>query len=233
MDLRIRMDIFKGFDQWEKKLPRKPLVDRDRYIIDRCRGKDVVHLGACDSPMTLDKGAKGELLHQKLQGECHSLLGFDNDQEATDILKTKYGISDIVSGDLSLIDNKLTSIADVVICADLIEHVSNVGNLMANCNRLCREGGIILLSTVHALSLKQVMRAVFGREPVHPGHVAYYSFATFGVILERFGYSMTDCRFFKYPTISGFSGVIFDGIYSFFPQIADGIIVEAIKTCNG
>jgi SAM-dependent methyltransferase len=223
------MDIFKGFHQWEKKLPKKPLVDRDRYIIERCRGKDVVHLGACDSPLTLDKGAKGELLHQKLQGECHSLLGFDNDQEATDILKTKYDILDIVPGDLSQIGNRLTPIADVVICADLIEHVANVGNLMTNCNRLLRDGGIMLLSTVHALSLKQVMRAVFGREPVHPDHVAYYSFATLGVLLERFCFSMTDCRFFKYPTVLGFSGVIFDCLYFLFPQTADGIVVEATK----
>ena len=180
--------------------------------------------------MTLDKGEKGELLHQKLQGECHSLLGFDNDLEATGILKTKYHTSDIVLGDLSQIDSTLTSIADVVLCADLIEHVANVGNLLTNCNRLCREGGIILLSTIHALSLKQVMRAMLGREPVHPDHVAYYSFATLGVILERFGFSMTDCRFFKYPTVTRFSGWIFDGLYSIFPQTADGIVVKAIKT---
>jgi SAM-dependent methyltransferase len=235
LDLQIRMDIIQSFHQWEKRLPRKPLVDRDQYIIERCRGKDVVHLGACDSPMTLDKGGKEELLHQKLQGVCHSLLGIDNDREAANILKTKYDISDIVSADLSRIDNKLTPIADVVICADIIEHVANVGNLLTNCHRLCREGGIILLSTVHALSLKQVARALFGREPVHPDHVAYYSFATLGVVLERFGFSMTDCRFFKYPTVTRISEWIFAGLYSIFPQTADGIIVEALKikkTCN-
>jgi hypothetical protein len=233
LGLRIRMGIFNVFHHWEKKLPRKPLVDRDRYIIERCRGRDVVHLGACDSPMTTDKGEKGELLHQRLQGECHSLLGFDSDWEATEILKARYNFSDIVLCDLSRIENELTPIADVVICADLIEHVDNVGNLMTNCHRLCRERGILLLSTVHALSLKQVMRALMGREPVHPDHVAYYSFATLGVILERSGFSMTDCRFFKYPTVTGFSGWIFGGIYSIFPQTADGIIVEAIKkTCN-
>ncbi|OGP75342.1 MAG: hypothetical protein A2W09_07225 [Deltaproteobacteria bacterium RBG_16_50_11] len=223
------MDIFKGFHQWEKKLPRKPLANRDQYIIERCRGRDVVHLGACDSPMTIDKGAKGELLHQRLQGECRSLLGFDEDWNATNILKTKFNISDIEFGDLSRIDKKLTPIADVVICADIIEHVDNVGNLLTNCNRLCREGGILLLSTVHALSVKQVLRAMIGREPVHPDHVAYFSFATLGVILKRFGFSMTDCRFFKYPTVSKLSRLIFDGLYSIFPQIADGIVVEAIK----
>jgi 2-polyprenyl-3-methyl-5-hydroxy-6-metoxy-1,4-benzoquinol methylase len=149
------MDIFNGFHQWEKKLPRKPLVDRDRYIIERCRGRDVVHLGACDSPMTMDKGKKAKLLHQRLQGECHSLLGIDYDLDAIDILKTKYGISDIVLEDLSQIDNMLTSIADVVICADLIEHVANVGNLMINCNRLCREGGSFFSARyMHCLSSK-------------------------------------------------------------------------------
>jgi SAM-dependent methyltransferase len=235
LDPRTRMDIFNGFHQWEKKLPRKPLVDRDRYIIERCRGRDVVHLGACDSPMTIDKGEKGELLHQRLLGESHSLLGFDSNREATEILKAKFDISDIVLCDLSQIDNKLTPIADVVVCADLIEHVANVGNLMTNCNQLCREGGTILLSTIHALSLKQLMRALIGREPVHPDHVAYYSFATLGVILERSGFLMTDCRFFKYPSVTRFSEWIFDGFYSIFPQTADGIIVEALKikkTCN-
>jgi len=223
------MAISNNFHLWEKKLPRKPLVDRDRYIIERCRGRDVVHLGACDAPMTMEKASKGELLHQRLQRESLSLLGFDKDSEATDVLKTKFNISDIVKKDLSQIDNNLNPIADVIVCADIIEHVDNVGNLMTNSNRLCREGGILLLSTVHALSVKQVIRAMIGREPVHPDHVAYYSFATLGVILKRFDFLMINCRFFKYSTVTGFSGYIFDRIYSIFPQTADGILVEAIK----
>lgn len=217
------------FEVWEKKLPKNKLVDRDLYIMDQCRGRTVAHLGACDAPMSKAKAEQGKLLHQKLAPVCKTLKGFDMDQTAISILAEEFGITDITFNDLSKPDTTLEANADVVVCGDIIEHVNDVGVLLANCRRNCRTGGTLLLSTINATSIKQALRGLLGREPVHPDHVAYYSYATLGVILNRFGFSIEECRYFSYRTVSKTADTLFNALYRVAPQSADGIVVRAIK----
>lgn len=217
------------FTQWEKKIPRRPLVDRDGYILAACAGRDVVHLGACDYPMTRGKAEKGELLHQKMQGKCRTLVGYDNDSASIALLRDEFGLDDIVDRDLSKPFDDSVARGDLVVCADIIEHVNNVGNLLEACNRLLRPGGTLLISTINAASFKQALRALLGREPVHPDHVAYFSYATLGVLLARFGFALDDCRYFAYPTVGAAAGALFSGLYAMAPASADGIVAAAKK----
>lgn len=215
------------FENWEKKIPRHPLVDRDAYLLELCRGRMVAHLGACDAPMSREKAQVGELLHQKMQGLCAVLTGYDNDQGAIKLLASEFGLKDIVYRDLSEPFVADEASANLVICADIIEHVNNVGNLLESCRRLLVPGGELVLTTINALSVKQAVRSLMGREPVHPDHVAYYSYATLGRLIGRFGFEMTHCRFFPYVTVSRLAGIAFGALYSMAPQSADGIIVVA------
>jgi SAM-dependent methyltransferase len=217
------------FDSWEKRLPKSPLIDRDDFILNVCRGRRVVHLGACDTPMAREKAQAGALLHQKLRGVCAELTGYDNDAESIFLLATKFGITDIRLRDLDNPIREPTDTADIVVCADVIEHVNNPGILLDSCNQLLSVNGILLLSTINALSLKQSIRAVMGREPVHPDHVAYHSYATLGRLLLRFGFDMLECRYFAYPATSRLAGLLFAALYRTAPQSADGIIVIARK----
>jgi SAM-dependent methyltransferase len=223
------MTIASDFTLWEKKIPRQPLIDRDAYILEACAGRDVIHLGACDYPMTHDKALKGELLHQKMQGRCRSLVGYDNDAASIRLLRDQFGIRDIVRQDLSQPFDESVAAVDLVVCADIIEHVNNIGHLMSACNRLLRPRGSLLISTINATSLKQAIRALLGREPVHPDHVAYFSYATLGVLVGRFGLEIVDCRYFVYPTLSKLASLAFGGIHRLAPGTADGIVMVARK----
>jgi hypothetical protein len=220
------------FSSWEKKLPRLPLVQRDDFIIQTCNGRKVFHLGATDSPMTLDKAQRGELLHQKLAPHCASLVGFDVDLAAIQLLSRDFGIDNIVACDLDKEIPTERGKAEVLINGDIVEHVNSPGSLLQACNQLLELGGVMVLSTINALSVKQSVRALMGREPVHPDHVAYYSFANLGVLGSRFGFQMVDCRFFAYPCVSGISKTVFNSIYRFAPAAADGICVTYRKTSN-
>lgn len=226
---RDRMSRPSLFRDWEKKLPREPLVSRDDYILARCAGRHVIHLGACDYPMTESKAARGQLLHQKMAGRCASLVGFDNDRESIALLRSQFGLTDILFRDLSRPGVGDAFKGDLVVCADVIEHVNNVGSLLTECNRLLANSGVLLVSTINAQSLKQSLRNLLGREAVHPDHVAYYSYATLGVLLERFGCELVECRYFSYAAASRLASAIFSAIYCFAPQCADGLIVAARK----
>jgi hypothetical protein len=213
------------FAGWEKRLPRLPVVERDDYIIQACKARKVFHLGAADSPMTRDKAKRGELLHQKLAPHCGSLIGFDLDGAAIKCLRDDYDIQSIFWCDL---ENRIPEDhgkAEVLISGDLIEHVNSAGSLMQACNRLLKPDGLMVLTTINALSIKQAFRAFLGREPVHPDHVAYYSFATLGVLGQRYGFELVDCRFFAYPCVSSLTGRLFRALYRIAPGAADGICV--------
>jgi len=224
------MTVSSDFTQWEKRIPRTPIVDRDDFIVELCRGKRIVHLGACDAPMSLEKAERGELLHQKLGRSAASLHGLDNDRSAIELLRTKFGIVDIELRDLSIPPTELSGDADVVVCADVIEHVTNTGALLDASRALLGPKGILVVSTINALSIKQALRTLLGREPVHPDHVAYFSYGTLGQLLLRFGFALETCHFFAYPAVHPLSAAVFSAVYSAWPRSADGLVVVARRS---
>lgn len=217
------------FDQWAKVLPTNPIVKRDEFIVGRCAGKSVSHLGACDSPMTRSKAKEGVLLHQGLRRVARSLVGYDHDGPAIQLLADDFGICDIVEIDLAAGDPRSLTRSEVVVCADIIEHVNNAGSLLGACSDLLDSNGELIVSTINALSIKQAIRALLRREPVHPDHVSYFSYGTLGKLLSRYDLEIVDFRTFEYPTVSRGIGSLFTLIYRFFPQSADGIILIARK----
>jgi len=223
----IPPEVFKA---WPKALPRVPLVDRDSYLIARAAGHRVIHLGACDAPLTAEFAAAGTLLHQKLRaGRCANLTGVDIDAASVELLRTRFGIDDIVVRDLSDDAASADITGDLVVCADIIEHVNSVGALIVSCNRMLPIGGELVITTVNALSLKHALRSFFTKtEIVHPDHVAYYSYATLGVLLDRFGFEATAYRFYNYAPGKWLGGLL-SNIFKLFPHAANGILVEARK----
>ncbi|MGO9203695.1 MAG: class I SAM-dependent methyltransferase [Limisphaerales bacterium] len=220
------------FSVWEKKVPRLPVVDRDAYILGACRGRKVFHLGAADSPMTAGKARRGELLHQRLMGHCKTLVGFDIDVSAIEMLRREYNIQNIYPCDLDRQVPTGHGRAELLVNGDIVEHVNSPGCLLRACNELLEMNGLMVLTTINALSAKQCLRALIGREPVHPDHVAYYSFATLGTLGARFGFQVVECRFFAYPCVSRITATAFRWFYRIAPQAADGICVTYRKVAD-
>jgi SAM-dependent methyltransferase len=206
------------------------LASRDDFLLQVCKGKKVMHLGATDSPFTEEAALRGELLHQKLATVARELRGMDVDPSAIALLRERFGIHNIECVDLASCPVALASEAEVVMCCDIVEHVNNPGILFENCSRLCRPGGELVVSTINALSIKVSLRALLGREAVHPDHVAYYSFATLKVLLGRYGFEAQACRYFAYGTVRPITGRLLGYLYRRAPQVADGIVIVARKT---
>jgi hypothetical protein len=64
------------------KIHAKFTPNRDTYFLSCCFGKNVLHVGACDAPYTMDKFYAGLLFHCKLEKVCKNLVGIDIDDEA-------------------------------------------------------------------------------------------------------------------------------------------------------
>ena len=213
---------------WTKFLPKSCLIERDETIVNECRNKNVLHVGAADSPFEVEKGLAGVLLHQKIQKVTGRLVGVDVDEAAVSALRS-VGIDDVIVADICK-DTVLSGEKfDVILCCDVIEHVTSPGALLDACKRFMRSDSKLVVSTINATALKPVIRALAGRESVHHDHVAYYSFATLGKLLTIHGLKPTEFGVFAYPTLKPWTGWLSRQIMSVAPGCADGILFNAYK----
>jgi hypothetical protein len=177
--------------------------------------------------MHIEKAKNNRLLHQKLQPVASHLIGLDTNESAVHSLR-EFGITDLVCGDVNDSFETLTDMAfEVILCCDVIEHVTNLDSLLLGCRRLMSQNTILLITTINATALKPVLRAFFSREAVHPDHVAYFSLATLGALLNRYHFQPVAVGTFLYPAVTMFSTVISRLLAQLAPFVADGILVTA------
>jgi len=178
------------------------IPDRDAWIIDHCAGKKVLHLGCTDWPLTKDRLEKGELLHQKLAGVCSLLVGVDPDEEGIVALRKLMPERVFqVSKAEDMKDNAGLSGTswDVILAADVVEHVSNLGTALDSIASLMRPCTKLLITTPSAFSRKRFVAWSLGnKEHVHPDHCYYFSPSTLTQLLNRSGLGLESYSFFMW-----------------------------------
>ena len=107
-----------------KKL--KSTKDRDSIIIEKCKDKAVLHLGATDAPYTKQKLEKDLLLHTHIQNVAKNVIGFDIDQDSIEFLSNK-GIRNIKYFDMNNLGD-LNIDVDVIIFGEILEHLEQENN---------------------------------------------------------------------------------------------------------
>ncbi|HMS19007.1 MAG TPA: hypothetical protein PKC46_00470, partial [Sphingorhabdus sp.] len=103
------------------------IVQRTDLILNRCRGRSVLHLGCTNHPYTQDSIDQGMLLHFDIAKVAGELYGFDYDQEGIDTLAVA-GVDHLYRADLEKLDEvELDRKFDIIIAGEMIEHLSNPG----------------------------------------------------------------------------------------------------------
>lgn len=157
-------------------IPDAPVVDREAFILDHCTGKRVLEVGA--------------------SGPMHAAI--------VQVAATVFGV-DRVAGDgvtgFDLDDVSCQTLPgdgwapDVIVCGELLEHLSNPGWFLT---RLRRQFGDTrtIITVPNAYSTNGRASIATGVENVNVDHVAWYSFRTLKTLLGRAGY--TDFSFAWY-----------------------------------
>jgi SAM-dependent methyltransferase len=210
------------------------LVDRVGFIKDACRDRKVLHLGCTNYPYTREAIDEGMLLHFDLEKISAELYGFDFDQAGLDILAA-YGSKNLYRTDLEkLSEVDLNETFDVIIAGEMIEHLNNPGLFLSGIKRFMNERTELLITTINAYSAMRF--AIYGlrgkggvNEPVHPDHVAYYSYSTLKLVVERSELALKKfCYYDVGPEhrvhIRWFYNLINDVSVRFSPQLGDGVI---------
>lgn len=214
------------------------LVQRVEFIKNACQGKSVLHLGCTNYPYTKDSLANKDLLHFELEKISSELYGFDFDQKGIDILES-IGTKNLYRADLEKLEEvPLDRTFDVIVAGEMIEHLSNPGLFLKGIKRFMRPDTNLLITTINAYSgMRYWIYFLRGKggvnEPVHPDHVAYYSFSTLQVLLKREDLAVKDFLFYDVgvehrPHSRWYYNLINDLSVMFSSQVCDGVIA----VCN-
>lgn len=216
----------------EERLPRKRAADREQYLLEKCRGKTVLHLG-CVDPLHLEEAApKGQLLHQRLQEVAKELWGLDTDEVGIRWMKEKLGTERLLRGDVErLAGMEIGRRFDVVLAGEIIEHLANPGLFLEGVREHLHADGVLLVSVPNALSIRAFLHLARGHERVHSDHVCWYSPRTITHLLNRYGFRIEDMRPYYWSTPSTWGGRLMlwlvKALCAGSPWLADGIVLTA------
>lgn len=210
------------------------LTDRVEFIKKVCAGKKVLHLGCTNYPYTKNSIANKMLLHFEMAKVAKELYGFDGDQAGIDILE-KAGIENLFRVDLeNLAEVQLDETFEVILAGEMIEHLSNPGLFLKGIRRFMNSDTQLVITTVNTYcAFRFLIYAIRGKggenEPVHPDHVAYYSFRTLNLILERENLIVEKFLFYDIgkehrPFNRWFYNLFNDISVKIFPHLSDGLI---------
>ena len=210
------------------------LVQRVDFIKQACAGKKVLHLGCTDHPYTLEAIKNNMLLHFELEKTAKDLYGFDYDQEGIDVL-SKAGGKNLFRADLEKLDEvELNETFDVIIAGEMIEHLSNPGLFLRGIKRFMNTDTKLVITTINAYSgMRFFIYGLRGRggatEPVHPDHVAYYSYKTLNLVVRRENLQVREFAFYDLgpehrPHNHWLYNFVNDASVKFSPQLSDGVI---------
>lgn len=216
------------------EIKKIPLVQRVEFIKNICKGKKVLHLGCTSFPFTSEMIENGGHLHLQLQDTTRELYGFDYDQEGIDILAEK-GFGNLYKADLEKLEEvELDEKFDVIIAGEMIEHLNNPGKFLDGIKRFMNSDSKLVITTVNAYCAHRfAFYFLLGRkgliEPVHPDHVAYYSFSTLSLLINRHQLNVDEFLFYDLGDEHKKHGrwyfnFINDLAVKLAPQFADGVI---------
>lgn len=209
-------------------------VQRIEFIREFCRGKRVLHLGCTNWPYTQESIKNGMLLHSDLAEVSREVHGFDVDPKGIAEL-TRLGYRNLYEVDLERLDGvEIDEQFDVVVAGEMIEHLNNPGLFLDGIKKFIHPETRLLLTTINAYcGMRFFIYGLRGKkgvnEPVHPDHVAYYSYSTLNLLLDRHGFDVDEFHFYDIgrehrPFNPKIYNLVNDLFVLLSPQLSDGII---------
>jgi 2-polyprenyl-3-methyl-5-hydroxy-6-metoxy-1,4-benzoquinol methylase len=213
--------------------PIAGLVDRRQFLPRRAAGQAVVHLGCVDEGLTSDREGTGDLLHQELAATARSLVGVDISPDGLDVLRALVP-GDYIEGDvLRLTELDLPESCDLVIAAELIEHLRAPSVFLEQLRTYLEStGATALLTTPNSYSWIHWWRFALTRaEDVHPDHLLLYSPTTLKTAIERAGLEIRNMWMHRWSR-RGIGRIAARGadavVLRWNPHLAVGFVIEVV-----
>mgnify|MGYP003933197437 CR=1 FL=1 len=200
------------------------LADREAYILEQCRGKDVLHVG-CAAAMRWAESPNGAWLHGKIASAADRVVGIDSDAQAVSLLREKYGIDNVEVGHAAELDRVEGGPFDLVLADDVIERLPNPGAMLESARAALRPGGRVLLTASNAFCARRFFGLFANFEAVSCEQTAYYSHSTLKRLAELCGYRVVDQLAYCQPDRRRRISWLVERAFSVFaPNTGEGLI---------
>lgn len=174
--------------------PALSLGRREPYILNKCAGKRVLDLGFIDSGWTPERIAAGNLLHLWIRKTASLLVGVDLDDSFRHLLPPDSENYRLLFGnveDETVMKALRAFDFDVVVAAEILEHVDNPGLFLRSVKGVMKPGASLVLSVPNGLRHQNAAYVAQGIEMVHPDHNYWYSPTTIQTLLTKNGFHVT------------------------------------------
>lgn len=175
----------------------KGYMSRWHFILNHCQDRNVLHLGCIgitegSLAEKVEAMRGGDVLHTHLRRVARELAGIDYDRQAVQELN-RLGFAEILYGNVEqLEDFGVQQTFDVILCGDLIEHLSQPGRMLNGLRPLMDEDTKLLITTPNAFGIFPFLRYARGGFREGTEHVLSFSIFTLHNLLQRHGFSIEE-----------------------------------------
>jgi len=171
---------------------KNPIFRLDE-ILRLCEGKSVLHLGYVQHSHLYDKLInEGAWVHSNIAKVAKEVVGIDYLADDVKIIKEKYNYEGYF-GDANHLENvPLNRTFDVILCGELIEHITNPGLMLDGLKRFMHPGSVLIVTTPNKWAsyyIKQAKSSISEESWINPEHSCWYSHFTLKNTLSRHGFS--------------------------------------------
>lgn len=185
--------------EFSHPLPKTSLIgSKEQPLIDLCRDKIVLHLGFVAEGTVDDQQQGNTWLHALVAKVAKRIVGVDISVQGVQKAE-QLGYADCYVGDVEQLSREEYPRLnyDIILAADIIEHLANPGLFLAELWKVANENTVIVLTTPNALSIKTFFFPIARTEAVHPDHNFYYSPTTLTTLLKKYGFRVTDISLYS------------------------------------
>lgn len=165
-----------------REITKKNYVqNREQFILDKCKGKKVLHLGCCDFPTTEFKFDRNIALFQRIEKVCKAQEGLDNDQESMNYLHSM-GYKNVSFFDLNK-PGRVDFKPEVIVFADTLEHLMNLETALTSLIGLMNEKVELIITVPNATMFERVIGNFRGYIHEHDDHKVSFTYTALKQLL--------------------------------------------------
>lgn len=157
-------------------------------------GKKVIHYGCIDDdePLIMRKFKAGYYLHKVVTDASEWAIGVDVNRKGISFLHNKLRMKNVVYGNVEdpgtfKLEKKKMRQADTVLIPDLIEHLSNPGNMLNGIKKNFSKDVKILLTTPNPFAWYNFVATLLNTEIYSPYHTMQFSAENMRILLKNNG----------------------------------------------
>lgn len=212
------------------------IVERTNYLRHISIGKKVLHIGCLDHPhIILEKVQSGTWLHGIISEVSELCVGVDVNSSGYNFVRTKLGVKNIQLLDLSksLTDHELSNLRqvewDLILCPEILEHVTNHQKLLQNLAAVAYQGTRLVITGPNAFRFVNFVNTLRGFEELNTDHSYWFSFYTLSHILAANGWQPRRLIYYDQRKERLWLRVLSNLAVRISRAFSDGLIIEAMQ----